>query len=459
MSLIDRASPRTLVLLCLALAWCLRPHAAWAASCHTELSIITDVDPQHAAAEARRVMDLLASAGDALPDAERGLLEAAFQESDRVRCLTLIQEVLDRHCLIAVSISAEAEVRAQRGPAQAVLPRGAWGVFVVKVDNRSGATSPLTVETESAIREGAPARDRWVECALAPPETPLSGKRLDYYVLRIRTDQTGAREATFICSMGVRPDVDTRAKLLLSVPILFSIQPPAEYRALREAFSQHTHHGPRQGPPLVLVREAFCRSCHAGVQGTDPRPEAVAVERRCLTCHGSGAAARWKGPDESNNRPPRDPQAILALLADADADRGRAVFFRDPVPACFHCHRLQDQGTEIGPDLAGLARRAKPEEALESILRPSARIADGYRTVVVVTQDERIVTGLIRRETARSLVLRDNNGRDVELPREDVRDRTLLDVSLMPENVADALSPRELADLLKFLVQGQEPGK
>src|SRR5262245_44591308 len=55
------------------------------------------------------------------------------------------------------------------------------------------------------------------------------------------------------------------------------------------------------------------------------------------------------------------------------------------------------------------------EDLLESILFPSSTIAQGYEQYAVTTADGRTVGGVIARQSANTLVLRDSSGAEVRL--------------------------------------------
>ncbi|MCX6956225.1 MAG: c-type cytochrome, partial [Verrucomicrobia bacterium] len=70
---------------------------------------------------------------------------------------------------------------------------------------------------------------------------------------------------------------------------------------------------------------------------------------------------------------PADDTKLLA----ADPKRGEQLFLKHPA-ACILCHSLKGQGSNVGPDLAGIATRATPAYIHESLLEPSKVIAKGY---------------------------------------------------------------------------------
>lgn len=47
---------------------------------------------------------------------------------------------------------------------------------------------------------------------------------------------------------------------------------------------------------------------------------------------------------------------------------------------CMACHRLGDEGQEVGPPFDGLGSRSSPDQIRDAILEPDAEIAEGYES-------------------------------------------------------------------------------
>lgn len=143
---------------------------------------------------------------------------------DPARACAAVQKRLDAHCLIAVIINAESRVKAMRGPAVIPLHRDRPAVVLVKIQNEGGVTHALRLHGPELIRDGKRGPGRWLEAALvteAPPAAELTGRRLEYRLLRLTSRQSGKREATFQFDVGQgTQDLGFRA----DVPILFSVQ-------------------------------------------------------------------------------------------------------------------------------------------------------------------------------------------------------------------------------------------
>jgi putative heme-binding domain-containing protein len=135
------------------------------------------------------------------------------------------------------------------------------------------------------------------------------------------------------------------------------------------------------------------------------------------------------------------PQKLAAL----DRSQGRELFAK----SCGTCHRLFGEGSEVGPDLTG-ANRSNIDYLLENILDPNAVVGKDYQTVTVLTADGRVVSGLIREDTAAALVIHDAQ-KLVTIPRAEIEQISPTKRSLMPEGLLKPLEPEQIGMLLAYL--------
>jgi putative heme-binding domain-containing protein len=136
-----------------------------------------------------------------------------------------------------------------------------------------------------------------------------------------------------------------------------------------------------------------------------------------------------------------------------DAQAGRKIFFDAHGKApCAKCHRVGGEGGRIGPALDRIASRRAPEYVMESIIQPSKDIAPEFEAVAVATKTGQVITGLRVNETNFSVQLYEENGRFHSFLKRDLEDFKVLKKSLMPENIAELLTVKELHDLFAFLM-------
>ncbi len=130
----------------------------------------------------------------------------------------------------------------------------------------------------------------------------------------------------------------------------------------------------------------------------------------------------------------------------SNPSNGQVVFRRE----CAQCHRLDQEGAAVGPDLFGV--RNQPKEAiLLHILVPDHELTPGFTAYTVATRDGRILTGLIASETDASIVLRQPLGKEDVVLRSDIDELSASKQSLMPQGVEKTISRQEFADLLSYL--------
>jgi putative heme-binding domain-containing protein len=144
--------------------------------------------------------------------------------------------------------------------------------------------------------------------------------------------------------------------------------------------------------------------------------------------------------------------AAFVLAHSGDARKGEELFFENKSIGCSRCHSAEGRGpANVGPDLSGLAQKYSKDELIHSVLQPSDRILPGYEQVLVSTQSGTIITGQIRSETEDTLELLDAELKVTRIPKREVRERRATGVSLMPDGLADSLTPLELTDLVTYL--------
>ena len=145
-----------------------------------------------------------------------------------------------------------------------------------------------------------------------------------------------------------------------------------------------------------------------------------------------------------------DPQLfesyLHALDGRRDVGRGRRLYREH----CLPCHRVGQEGHDVGPNIASERERAD-ETLLTDILAPSRRITEGYAAYTATTRDGRVVSGVLASESATSITLRQAQGQSPSILRKNLIDLTASPVSLMPDNFAALLQPADVADLIAWL--------
>ncbi len=144
-------------------------------------------------------------------------------------------------------------------------------------------------------------------------------------------------------------------------------------------------------------------------------------------------------------------QRLTAFAAsDAAVDAGHAVF----VQQCAPCHKIDQEGSMIGPQLTGIGNWG--DQALATkILDPNRNISEAFRTYTIKTKDGNVMTGLYRREEGEVLVFANMAGQEFSVPKAEIAERKASPYTLMPDNFGERLSQQDFNALLSYLLNQQ----
>ncbi|MCA9135888.1 MAG: HEAT repeat domain-containing protein [Planctomycetales bacterium] len=137
-------------------------------------------------------------------------------------------------------------------------------------------------------------------------------------------------------------------------------------------------------------------------------------------------------------------------LSGGDAHRGEAIFRADVRAQCSRCHRIGKSGSDIGPELTKIAKQRDAKHLLRAIVYPSADIEPKYNTRSLLLADGNIVQGVIKSEDDKTTVLINSEGKEINIPSDEIEAVSDAKVSLMPD-MTDVLSPAEVRDLVAYL--------
>jgi hypothetical protein len=190
---------------------------------------VIEVEGQPLAANTSRLIQALDFLGMPLPTETTKAVRSAVQARDARK----IQELVDPHVLVVVTINPESRVKAGRGPATATVQQGGFTPVLMKVINDSTVKKGLNISSPQAgaIYSGgragtvkaSPDHFLDVEVLSKPPMTAnLSGLRVEYVLGLIFSSEAGKREATLAFDVGQgSQDLGFRGE----VPILFDVRP------------------------------------------------------------------------------------------------------------------------------------------------------------------------------------------------------------------------------------------
>ncbi|MBC8113212.1 MAG: sorbosone dehydrogenase, partial [Candidatus Saccharimonas sp.] len=243
--------------------------------------------------------------------------------------------------------------------------------------------------------------------------------------------------------------LDSRGAAKLAIAWLNGSKDPAAQSLVLNAFLQH-----KSGPDVL-----------AAALANQTLPEDTAkIALRTVT--GSGrqepklTEALIKAGGIVSTPKVLSPEEMTALVStireQGDPVRGEAIFRRAELN-CLKCHAIGGAGGRVGPDLVSIGASAQPDYLVDSILQPNKQVKEGYHSVVVATDDGKVITGIKLRQTDTELLLRDAEDREFGVPLNKI-DEQSPGTSLMPVGLVDKLTRPELVDLVRFMTELGKPG-
>ncbi len=261
----------------------------------------------------------------------------------------------------------------------------------------------------------------------------------------------GANEAESIRAAAVTSliPLDTGNAAKLAVTWLASSKEIGQQGAVINAFLQH------KGGPDVLAS--------ALVDQKLPE-DAAKVALRIITGSGRQEPKLTDALSKSGgitNMPKKlakeEMEALVNTIKDqGDAAHGERIFRRAELN-CLKCHAIGGAGGKVGPDLVSIGASAQVDYLVDSILDPNKNVKEGYQSVVVTTDQGKVLTGIKLRQTDTDLLLRDVEDREFGVPLKSI-DELSNGSSLMPVGLVDKLTKSELIDLVRFMSELGKPG-
>lgn len=218
--------------------------------------------------------------------------------------------------------------------------------------------------------------------------------------------------------------------------------------------------GPRVRPPalgLLLRRTGTTQQALEAMVGGQISPAIIDIDQRVRLLRHADASIKalseklFGGAVSANRREVAE-QYTAALTMKSSAAEGLKLFDR----VCAKCHRIDGRGHEVGPDISDVRNRSR-DALLYDILDPNQKLEPRFTDYLVVTDDGRIFNGLMVSETAEAVVLRQPEGKELTIARNEIEELRGSGKSLMPEGVEKELTIQQMADLLEYL-KGNRPG-
>ena len=288
---------------------------------------------------------------------------------------------------------------------------------------------------------------RWINAAVL---SSVSGREGDLLAELLRNP--GESQAFFSVlaqTLGARRDDGELARALK----LLGYAKPETQAATLEGLAKGRRNAPRK--PLADLSARFALTNFITSAWTNVSRAALALAATFVPSVGSDEATQSTPVPGEHVSEETFRRFTAALAGVRDLKRGHEIF----LAACATCHRVGNEGHDVGPDLVGQAGMAE-ESLLRDLLMPNERIRPGYETADVQLRDGSVVAGLLKEDGATSLTIVQAGGVEQVLLRKDVVELRRSPISLMPP-FAEGLAPADAANVLAWLRTslGGKPGK
>jgi putative membrane-bound dehydrogenase-like protein len=135
-----------------------------------------------------------------------------------------------------------------------------------------------------------------------------------------------------------------------------------------------------------------------------------------------------------------------ALALTADTSRGKEVFTK----RCSQCHKLEGVGHEVGPDLTALSDKS-PQSLLVAMFDPNKAVEDKFLDYTIVTDDGRLLRGMLARESGGAITLAAPEGKQIVVLRTEIDEMFSNGQSMMPEGLEKDVSSQDTADVIAYV--------
>jgi quinoprotein glucose dehydrogenase len=137
-------------------------------------------------------------------------------------------------------------------------------------------------------------------------------------------------------------------------------------------------------------------------------------------------------------------------LHGGDAENGRVIFRENVQAQCLRCHKHENSGGDVGPAVDGIAKKFDREFLLQSIVDPSAKIAEGFENLTVTLKQGGAWIGMYKGETDTELSILSPEDGLIKIKKSDI-ERREVGLSGMPPGMGEILGKRDIRDLVEFL--------
>ena len=246
--------------------------------------------------------------------------------------------------------------------------------------------------------------------------------------------------------LGPRSPASVQQQVILR---LANINDPEVAGVLLDGWQSHSPEQRKQILDVMVSRPVWSASLLAHVQnGLVSSSELPApIQQQLLNDNkNSGSWKKLLSAKVSADRAEVLTQYSSAIKLKGEVTRGQTLFKK----LCINCHKVKDEGYDVGPKLASITNKTK-EALLASIIDPSGTVDASYFNYSILTADGRTFSGKLETETATSITLLAAEGKRTTVLRDNIEMLKASRKSLMPDGLEQNLELQDVADLIQYV--------
>ncbi len=146
------------------------------------------------------------------------------------------------------------------------------------------------------------------------------------------------------------------------------------------------------------------------------------------------------------------------VRASGDPEKGKEVF-NLPQTTCIACHKINEIGGILGPDLTTVGAGLPTDIIIDSVIWPARQLKEGYTSISVTTKDNRIFSGYQDRTENGVLYLRDTATQlTIPIKLSEIAKKDEIG-TIMPPGLTNSLSREQLRNMISYLthLKGNAP--
>ncbi len=136
------------------------------------------------------------------------------------------------------------------------------------------------------------------------------------------------------------------------------------------------------------------------------------------------------------------------LEVGGDPKKGEKLVMTHAAAQCNRCHKINDSGSALGPDLTKIGRLRNRAHLVVSMLDPLREITDGYGNIIANMKNGDEITGVLSSQKPDEWLVTQADGKTIKINPKEIEKSQL--TSIMPP-MSGIMKPEEIRDVVSYL--------